>query len=255
MPGNPYEEIVRDRDVAFVPPHPPMPADRVRFAGGVVAMVVAETPAAARDGAERVDVDWTPLPAVTGSLAAAGAEAPVLYDESASNVCVDVEAGDREAVDRGVRPRRSRGAPGHVGPARHRRADGAARRGGGVGRPEPALHRARRRGRARPDAHGRGRRARCGRERGAGHRGRRGRQLRHAQQLLPGVRAGRVGGSAPRPAREVDGRPQRGVSRRLPGPGPRRAGRAGAGRRRATSWPCAARTPATSERTPSPSTR
>ena len=62
MPANPHEEIIRRAHVAFVAPHPPMPADRVRFVGEVVAMVVAETPAAARDGAERVVVDWTPLP-------------------------------------------------------------------------------------------------------------------------------------------------------------------------------------------------
>jgi len=99
MPGNPHEEIIRDRDVSFIAPHPPIPADRVRFAGEVVAMVIAETPAAARDGAERVDVDWTPLPAVTDSLAAGRPEAPILYDGTGSNVCVDVAAGDRGAAD------------------------------------------------------------------------------------------------------------------------------------------------------------
>ena len=70
MPANPHEEVIRARDVLFVAPHPPMPADRARFVGAIVAMVVADTPAAARDAAERVVVDWEPLPAVTGSLAA-----------------------------------------------------------------------------------------------------------------------------------------------------------------------------------------
>jgi hypothetical protein len=37
----------------------PLPVDRVRFVGEAVAMVVAETALAARDGAERVIVDWT----------------------------------------------------------------------------------------------------------------------------------------------------------------------------------------------------
>ena len=99
MPGNPYEEIVREKDVSFIAPHPPIPADRARFAGEVVAMVIARTPAAARDGAERVLVDWTPLPAVTGSLPAAAGAAPILYDGTGSNVCVDVDAGDRAAAD------------------------------------------------------------------------------------------------------------------------------------------------------------
>ena len=57
-------------------------------------------------------------------------------------------------------------------------------------------------------------------------------QLRHAQQLLSRVRAGRLGGAAPRPAREVDGRAARGIPRRLPGPRSRGARRAGARCRR-----------------------
>ena len=48
MPGNPHEEVIRDRHVSFIAPHPPMPADRVRFVGEVVAMVVAATAAADR---------------------------------------------------------------------------------------------------------------------------------------------------------------------------------------------------------------
>src|SRR5215467_11458935 len=70
MPGNPHEDMIRSSDVAFIAPHPPIATDRVRFVGEVVAMVIAETPAAARDGAERVVVEWTPLPAATTSLTA-----------------------------------------------------------------------------------------------------------------------------------------------------------------------------------------
>jgi carbon-monoxide dehydrogenase large subunit len=100
MPGNPHEEMIRDADVPFVAPHPPIAFDRVRFAGEVVAMVIAETPAAARDGAERIAADWTPLPAVTAGIAAAAPGAPILYEEAASNVCVDARGGDARAVDR-----------------------------------------------------------------------------------------------------------------------------------------------------------
>src|SRR6266481_313829 len=99
MPGNPHEEMVRPGDVSFIAPHPPIPADRVRFVGEVVAMVIAETPAAARDGAERIAVDWAPLRAVTGSTAAAALDAPVLYEDTPSNVFVDAKAGDDAAVD------------------------------------------------------------------------------------------------------------------------------------------------------------
>ena len=102
MPENPYEDIVGHRHVAFVAPHPPIPADRARFAGEAVAMVVADTPAAARDGADRVVVDWAPVPAVTRSLDAAASGAPLLWEGTASNVCVDVPAGDPAAVERAV---------------------------------------------------------------------------------------------------------------------------------------------------------
>jgi len=98
MPGNPYEDMFGAKDVTFIAPHPPMPADRVRFVGEVVAMVVADTPAAARDGAERVVVDWSPLPAVARSIAAAATDAPRLYEETTSNVCVDCTVGDAAAV-------------------------------------------------------------------------------------------------------------------------------------------------------------
>ncbi len=99
LPANPYEDMIRASDVLFVAPHPPMPIDAVRFVGEIVAIVIADTPAAARDGAERVVVDWTPLPAVTFSIAAAGDAAPVLYEETTSNVCVDATVGDSAAVD------------------------------------------------------------------------------------------------------------------------------------------------------------
>jgi carbon-monoxide dehydrogenase large subunit len=99
VPSNPHEEVIRPRDVRFLAPHPPMPADRARFVGAIVAMVVADTHAAARDGAERVAVDWIPLPAVTSGAAAAAPGAPIVWDETASNVCVDLEVGDRAAAE------------------------------------------------------------------------------------------------------------------------------------------------------------
>src|SRR5438477_3634044 len=76
-----------------------MPSDLVRFVGEIVAMVVADSHAAARDGAERVTVEWTLLPATTMSLTAAKPDAPRLYDDAPSNVCVDVHTGDAAAVE------------------------------------------------------------------------------------------------------------------------------------------------------------
>ena len=49
---------------SVLPPHPAIGRDRVRHVGDTVAMVVAETAAAARDAAELVAVEYEPLPAV-----------------------------------------------------------------------------------------------------------------------------------------------------------------------------------------------
>ena len=101
VPSNPHEVPLRSGDGSafFIAPHPPLPADKARFVGEAVAMVIAETCAAAQDGAERVAVDWDPLPAVTATAEAATADAPLLWDETASNVCVDSHAGDADAAD------------------------------------------------------------------------------------------------------------------------------------------------------------
>ncbi|MDE0776302.1 MAG: xanthine dehydrogenase family protein molybdopterin-binding subunit [Nocardioides sp.] len=53
------------------PAHPPMPTDRVSFAGEIVAVVVARTAAEARDAAELVDVEYDELPAAIDLKAAA----------------------------------------------------------------------------------------------------------------------------------------------------------------------------------------
>jgi carbon-monoxide dehydrogenase large subunit len=100
MPNNPHEEMIRPEHVAFVPPHPAICVDRVRHVGAIVAVVVAETAAAARDGAERVTVDWLPLPAVAAARAAAAPGAPVLWDDAGTNVCADATAGDPAATER-----------------------------------------------------------------------------------------------------------------------------------------------------------
>ena len=55
------------------PVHSPMPADRVAFAGEIVAVVVARTEAEARDAAELVEVDYEELPAALELKAAAEA--------------------------------------------------------------------------------------------------------------------------------------------------------------------------------------
>jgi carbon-monoxide dehydrogenase large subunit len=100
VPSNPHEVRLTSRDGAafFIAPHPPLAADTARFVGEAVAMVVAETAAAAADGAERVVVDYEPLPAVTATAHAADIDAPLVWAEARANVCVESDAGDAEAT-------------------------------------------------------------------------------------------------------------------------------------------------------------
>src|SRR5271167_371800 len=78
--------------------HYPMPADRVRFVGEPVALVVAETIATAKDAAELVEIAWEPLPAVVHAADAIAPGAPILWDEAPANLCVDIEVGDEAAA-------------------------------------------------------------------------------------------------------------------------------------------------------------
>src|SRR6516164_4215666 len=55
--------------------HYPLPADRARFVGEPVAVVVAETIAAAKDAGELVEIAWEPLPAVVRAADAVSPEA------------------------------------------------------------------------------------------------------------------------------------------------------------------------------------
>ena len=78
--------------------HYPLPADRTRFVGEPVALVVAETIAGAKDAAELVEVTYAPLPAVVRAADAITPGAPALWDEAPDNVCIDIEVGDAAAT-------------------------------------------------------------------------------------------------------------------------------------------------------------
>ena len=101
VPTNPNEFPLGGRagSSIFIAPHPVLVVDTARFVGEPVAMVVAETAAAALDGAERVAVDYEPLSAVTATRDAIEAGAPLLWKEAGTNICVDSMAGDALAAD------------------------------------------------------------------------------------------------------------------------------------------------------------
>jgi aerobic carbon-monoxide dehydrogenase large subunit len=98
-PGTAPDIVLHNRDGSPVAaaPHFVLPADRVRHVGTAVAFVIAETIAAAKDAAEKVVVDYEPLPVVTEGPAGAASDAPRLYDDL-PNIMIDAEVGDAEAT-------------------------------------------------------------------------------------------------------------------------------------------------------------
>ena len=71
---------------------------KVKFAGEGLAFVVAESPAAARDGAEAIMFDIDPLPAIIDPEVAMAPGAAQIHDDAA-NLCVDWREGDFDRVD------------------------------------------------------------------------------------------------------------------------------------------------------------
>ena len=67
---------------------PMLAAEKVRFAGDIVAVVLAPTREASVDAAELVEVDYEPLPTVTDAALALMDEV-VLFEDVGSNVCVE----------------------------------------------------------------------------------------------------------------------------------------------------------------------
>lgn len=84
----------RDGSAKLTSRHFPLPATRVRFVGEAVAVIIAETQGQARDAAEKVIVEYQPLPAVCRADEASQPGAPRVCEEAPSNICVDADVGD-----------------------------------------------------------------------------------------------------------------------------------------------------------------
>lgn len=80
----------------FAPPREMLQTRKVRMVGDPVAIVVAETRQQAQDAAELVEVAYDPLPSVTDTAASLAPDAPLLWEEHGSNLCVHWSSG-REA--------------------------------------------------------------------------------------------------------------------------------------------------------------
>ena len=63
------------------PPRPVLASGKVRYVGEPVAIVIGETPYVAKDGAEAVQVEYSPLPGVSDAKRAHEKGAPQLFDD------------------------------------------------------------------------------------------------------------------------------------------------------------------------------
>ncbi|MCI4666248.1 MAG: xanthine dehydrogenase family protein molybdopterin-binding subunit [Neomegalonema sp.] len=82
---------------AVTTPH--LAKDRVRFVGQPVAMIVADSAAAARDAIELVEVAYEELPVTINPRRARDENAPQLHDEAPQNTAYYWTLGDRAAVE------------------------------------------------------------------------------------------------------------------------------------------------------------
>jgi carbon-monoxide dehydrogenase large subunit len=80
----------------------PLARDKVRHAGEVIAVVVAESRYDAEDALADIDVEYEPLPAVVDLEKALEAGSPLVHDDLASNLAAHViqERGDYESARR-----------------------------------------------------------------------------------------------------------------------------------------------------------
>ena len=88
-----------DGSPMFVPPSPALVKDRARRVGDPVAFVVADTLYHAMDAAEKVEIDYAPLPSITATPAANRPGAAVVWDECPDNVCFVWDKGDKEKTE------------------------------------------------------------------------------------------------------------------------------------------------------------
>ena len=90
----PTSPPARDGQKILVPERPVLAGERVRFVGEEIALVIAETAAAARDAADLIEIDYDDLPVVIGVERALEPDAGVIHDNIPGNVCFDFDYGD-----------------------------------------------------------------------------------------------------------------------------------------------------------------
>jgi len=81
-----------------IPPRRALARDRVRHVGDIVAMVIADSLAAAEAAAELVEIDYASLAPIVDPVAALQPGAPEVWPEAPGNLAFQFQAGDAAAV-------------------------------------------------------------------------------------------------------------------------------------------------------------
>ena len=82
-----------------VPHRPTLAEGRVRFVGEAVALVVADSPQAAQDAAERIEIEYEDLPAVVSEELSLQENAALLHESAPGNLAFDYDYGDEKAAE------------------------------------------------------------------------------------------------------------------------------------------------------------
>jgi aerobic carbon-monoxide dehydrogenase large subunit len=79
--------------------HPPLAQGKVRYVGDHVAVVIADSYLQARDAAEKIEVNYTELPAVIDLANAASSGQSQIHDSTPNNTIFNWHIGDKAATD------------------------------------------------------------------------------------------------------------------------------------------------------------
>jgi len=89
----------RNGSKALAPQRPVLAHGKVRFVGEAIALVVADSAAAAQSAAELVEIEYRDLPCVVQPEAALALGAPQLHDDVPGNLSFEAETGNAQEVE------------------------------------------------------------------------------------------------------------------------------------------------------------
>ena len=91
--------LSKDGSPMKMAPHAALAAGKANHVGDAVAVVIADTLGQAKDAAEKVVVDYEPLPAVVDPAKAAQKGAPLIHESAPNNTIYNWHIGDPAATD------------------------------------------------------------------------------------------------------------------------------------------------------------